>query len=115
MAGNPNISPVACIEVAVAEFHERRRHLVDSLRILFEATVAAEQADSSPGLRRIEQFVRSELVPSRDGRPSLPTKIFNEMVRVDHDLARTAAVRRNALSDTTSPSAQSALHVSCFE
>lgn len=106
MAGNPNISPVACIEVAVAEFHQRRRHLIDSLRIMFEATVAAEQADSSPALRRIEQFVRSELVPSKEGRPSLPTKIFNEMVRVDHELARTVVTRRNALSDTTSPSAQ---------
>ncbi|KAF8622638.1 hypothetical protein AX15_006886 [Amanita polypyramis BW_CC] len=108
MAENPNVSPVNCIEVTVAQFHQRRRHLVDSLRYLLEAADAAERTETSASVQRLQHFVRFELVDgdSDKGGPYLATKLFKEMERVDSQLARTLTVRRNAVSNTTSPSAQ---------
>lgn len=108
MTENPNLLPVSCIEVTVAQFHQRRRHLVDSLRYLLETADTAERTETSASLQRLQQFVRFELVDvhsMKDGGP-LATKIFKEMERIDVQLTRALTVRRNAISNTTTPSVQ---------
>ncbi|KAG6374018.1 hypothetical protein JVT61DRAFT_4654 [Boletus reticuloceps] len=54
MAVNPNMGPVNSIEATVAEFHQRRRHLVDCLRYLFEAAALAQLPDAPRLYLRLE-------------------------------------------------------------
>lgn len=75
---NPNISAVNSMELGLATFHQRRRHLVDSLRFLLEATEAAELPDAPVTYKRIARFVKGEvLVPA--GEDSLASKIFKDL------------------------------------
>jgi nuclear pore complex protein Nup205 len=108
MAENPNITPISCIEVTVAQFHQRRRHIVDSLRYLLEAADVAEQSDAGPTFRRLQQFVRLELIDQGNTRhgDSLATKIFKEVERIDGQFTRALTARRNAVSNSTAPSRQ---------
>ena len=108
MAENPNITPVSCIEVTVAQFHQRRRHTVDSLRYLLEAADAAEQSEAGSTFRRLEQFVRFELIDlgSTKHGDSLATKIFKEVERIDGQFTRALTARKNAVSNSTAPSTQ---------
>ncbi|KAF8637106.1 hypothetical protein AX17_003010 [Amanita inopinata Kibby_2008] len=108
-AENPNIAPINCIEVTVAQFHQRRRCLVDSLQYLFEAAEAAENPDASPTYDRIGQFVRSELLIPEivgGGEIALAYRIFREIENMDSVIARAHVARRNAGSNTVAPSAQ---------
>lgn len=115
MAENPNVTPVSCIEVTVAQFHQRRRHLVDSLRYLLEAADAAEKTDVGSTIRRLEQFVRFEVVDLGSTRhgDSLATKILKEVERIDVQLTRALTARKNAMSNSTAPSTQGLLHFYC--
>lgn len=108
MAENPNITPINCIEVTVAQFHQRRRHIVDSLRYLLEAADVAEKSEAGSTFRRLEQFVRLELIDQGSARhgDSLPTKIFKEVECIDGQFTRALAARRNAVSNSTAPSRQ---------
>ncbi|KAK2465538.1 hypothetical protein APHAL10511_002430 [Amanita phalloides] len=107
MAENPNIPPVSCLEATVTQFHQRRRHLVDSLRYLFEASDAAERTELGSTFRRLEKFVYSELAEYMDpAGGSIATKIYREMDRIDGQLLKALTTRRNAVSNTVVPSAQ---------
>ena len=114
MADNPNITPVNCIEVTVAQFHQRRRHIVDSLRYLLEAADVVEQSEAAT-FRRLQQFVRLELIDQGSTRhgDSLSTKIFKEVERIDGQFTRALTARRNAVSNSTAPSRQGMLYFPC--
>lgn len=106
MAGNPNIAPVHCLEVTIAEFHQRRRHLVECLRFLLEAAEAATSPDSNITYGRLSAFVRSELISGSSGGESLGQRIFNVVESMEEDIGKADAARKNAGSNTTAPSGQ---------
>ncbi|KAJ3509906.1 hypothetical protein NLJ89_g4967 [Agrocybe chaxingu] len=109
MSENPNIGPVACMEMTVATFHQRRRYLVDCLRFLLEATEAADLPDASPNYKRIARFVRVELLPGTRapaGDTTLASKVFKEIEQLDAILGKADAARKNAGSNTVPPTGQ---------
>lgn len=108
MAENPNISPVSCVENAIAEFHERRRHLADSLRFLFEAAEASRSTDSEM-YQRLDTFVRTELVQPQHvqgGEISMAYRIFKEIEDLGEVITRAYTARQNAGSNTVAPGGQ---------
>ncbi|KAF9463318.1 nucleoporin Nup186/Nup192/Nup205 [Collybia nuda] len=105
MAENPNISPVQCLEATIAEFHQRRRHLVDCLLYLVEATEAAEAPDLPPTYARIANYVRVELLGTSAG-DAFALKIFKQLEGLDSVIGRADLARKNASSNTTLPSGQ---------
>jgi nuclear pore complex protein Nup205 len=109
MSDNPNIGPVQCLELTVATFHQRHRHLVDSLRFLLEAAEASERPDASIVYRRLGTFVKGELLPSpRSGEsePTMARKVFKEIEQLDGLIGKADAARKNAGSNTVVPSGQ---------
>lgn len=117
MAGNPNITPVSCIEMTIASYHQRRRDLVDSLKFLLEATEVAEAPDASPTYKRLAKFVRTQLLPgmrTAAGEVTLPRKVFKEIEILDAVIEKADVARKNAGSNTVAPTGQGALHqLSC--
>ncbi|KDR74068.1 hypothetical protein GALMADRAFT_250802 [Galerina marginata CBS 339.88] len=106
---NPNIGAVSAMELTMANFHQRRRHLVDSLRFLLEATEAAELPDAPPTYKRIAKFVREEILSrtrTAAGETSLANKIFKEIEQLDVGIAKAEAARKNAGSNTVAPTGQ---------
>jgi nuclear pore complex protein Nup205 len=109
MAENPNINPVICLELTVAKFHERRRHLVDCLRFLLEATEAAEGQDTPSMYTRIARFVKSELLPGTralTGEMTLASKLFKEIEQLETEIVKADAAKKNAGSNTVIPTGQ---------
>lgn len=108
MGENPNIAPVHCLEVTIAEFHQRRRHLVDCVRFLLEAAEAADSPDSNVTYERLATFVRSELISGlpTHGRETFGLRIFKAVESLDDDIMKADASRKNAGSNTTAPSGQ---------
>jgi nuclear pore complex protein Nup205 len=109
MSENPNIGLVSVMELTVAEFHQRRRHLADSLRFLLEAAESAEGSNAPQMYSRIDNFIRSELIPGGPGSggdTSLASKIFKEVENIGNVMARADAARRNARTNSVAPSAQ---------
>ncbi|KAK0437028.1 hypothetical protein EV421DRAFT_1829501 [Armillaria borealis] len=104
---NPNVGPVDSIELAVSEYHQRRRHLADSLRYIYEATIA-EAPDATLVYSQIHRFVREELqgLGSQGVEDSLSLKIIKEFGALDTALSKTDAARKSARSNTVAPSAQ---------
>ncbi|PFH47615.1 hypothetical protein AMATHDRAFT_67405 [Amanita thiersii Skay4041] len=108
-AENPNITPVSCIEVTVEQFHQRRRYLVDSLRLLLEAAEEVETLGTGSTFQRIATFVHTELVPPEavpQGEHNLAHKIILEIENMDGTLTKALAAKRNAVSNTTAPTSQ---------
>lgn len=108
MAENPNIAPVHCLEVTIAEFHQRRRHLVESIRFLLEAAEAADAPDSNITYERLFTFVRSELIsglPAHGGE-TFGLRIFKTVESLDDDIIKADVARKSAGSNTTAPSGQ---------
>lgn len=108
MSDNPNIGPVNLIEATVAEFHQRRRHLVDCLRYLFEVAGLAQLPGPPRLYLRLEAFVRQELVPAtKSAGPdaSLAFRIFKEIESLGAAVAQAQTTRQNAQSNTIPPSA----------
>ncbi|KAF7421056.1 hypothetical protein PC9H_011576 [Pleurotus ostreatus] len=101
MSENPNVGPADYLEATLNEFHQRRRHLVDTLRFLLEAAeVGASASDALPMYRRIEAFVRSEMIGV------LPSRVFKEVDSLGGVLTKVDGVRRNAGSNTVPPNGQ---------
>ncbi|KAK0463078.1 nucleoporin Nup186/Nup192/Nup205, partial [Desarmillaria tabescens] len=109
VAENPNVGPVDSIELAISEYHQRRRHLVDSLRYLYEATIA-EAPDDTLVYSQIYRFVKEELqgLGPEGVEASLTLKIIKEFGALDTALSKTDAARKSARSNTVAPSAQDA-------
>ena len=111
MSEHPNISPVSSIEATVVEFHQRRRHLVDCLRYLFDAAELAHLPDAPRLHLRLEAFVRQELVPttkSAGADASLAGRIFTEIESLGAAVAQAQTARQHAQSNTVPPSGQCA-------
>ncbi len=111
MTGNPNITPVSCIEMTIANYHQRRRDLVDSLKFLLEATEVAETPDASPTYKRLAKFVRTQLLPgtrTAAGEVTLPCKVFKEIEMLDAVIEKADVARKNAGSNTVAPTGQGA-------
>ena len=109
MTGNPNITPVSCIELTIANYHQRRRDLVDSLKFLLEATEVAESSEASPSYQRVAKFVKSELLTGTRGLPgdiTLASQSFKEMENLEGLLVKAEAAKRNAGSNTVVPCGQ---------
>jgi nuclear pore complex protein Nup205 len=111
MAQNPNIAPVHCLEVTIAEFHQRRRHLVESVRFLLEAAEAADSPDSNITYERLSTFVRSEFISGLpvQGGETFGLKIFKAVESLDDEIMKADVSRKNAGSNTTVPSGQGML------
>lgn len=107
VAENPNVGPVDSIELAISEYHQRRRHLVDSLRYIYEATIA-EAPDATLVYSQIHRFVREELqgLGPQGVESSLSLKIIREFGALETALSKTDAARKSARSNTVAPSAQ---------
>ncbi|EIW76673.1 hypothetical protein CONPUDRAFT_92653 [Coniophora puteana RWD-64-598 SS2] len=106
MSDNPNTSPEQCMEAAVAEFHQRRRHLADCLRYLFEAAELAEIQDAPRLYMRINAFVQQELIPPAKvgaGDASLAYRIFSQVDALGGVLAHAQTAKQSAVSNTVAP------------
>ncbi|KAJ7778502.1 nucleoporin Nup186/Nup192/Nup205 [Mycena metata] len=102
-AENPNIQPVDCIELTIAEFHQRRRHLADCLGYIFEA---AEATDDQI-FQRIGEFVAQDLIPPpRTGEVTLAHRIVREIQNLGNTVAKADAARKGARTMSVAPSAQ---------
>jgi hypothetical protein len=109
MSAHPNSGLVNAIEATVVEFHQRRRHLVDCLRYLFEAAELAQLPDAPRLYLRLEAFVRQELVPAAKSDASLASRIFKEIDALGAAVAQAQMARQNAQSNTVPPSGPGAL------
>ncbi|KAJ7619541.1 nucleoporin Nup186/Nup192/Nup205 [Roridomyces roridus] len=110
-AENPNVSPVDCIELSIAEFHQRRRHLADCLGYIFEAAeVATESTEKASTLSRLQRFASLDLIPppgSQQGTEvTLAHRIVREIQNLGNAVAKADAARKGARTDTVAPSAQ---------
>ncbi|KAG7087591.1 hypothetical protein E1B28_013544 [Marasmius oreades] len=116
MAQNPNVSAVNCVETTILEFHQRRRNLADSLRILMQVTEIGVSEDTSEFYRNVAQFVVAEIIPPerlRTSRGVIPFahRLFKEMEHLGTVLSRVDAARRNAQSNTVIPPGQGTMTV----
>ncbi|KAJ7279033.1 hypothetical protein C8J57DRAFT_1434189 [Mycena rebaudengoi] len=103
MSENPNIEPVDSIELTVVEFHQRRRHLAECLSYIFEAAEAAETSENLPMFRRIDSFVRMDLIPPvahQGGEIALAHRIVREIQNLGNAVARADMARKGARTDT---------------
>ena len=122
MTQNSNMNAVDCMEAAVVEFHQRRRHLSDSLHYIFEIAELAHIPNAPPLYGNIESFAERELIPAvkvPDGEIPLAYRIFTEINNLIIVIARTQIARQNAGSNTTFSSAQGqppryCVHEHCF-
>ncbi|KAJ7482279.1 nucleoporin Nup186/Nup192/Nup205 [Mycena galericulata] len=109
-AENPNVTPVDCIELTMAEFHQRRRHLADCLGYIFEAAEVATESSGNSVFSRIERFAADDLIPpavSHQGSEiTLAHRIVREIQNLGNAVARADAARKGARTDTVAPSAQ---------
>ncbi|KIJ60466.1 hypothetical protein HYDPIDRAFT_98637 [Hydnomerulius pinastri MD-312] len=106
MVDNPNIGSVNSMEATVVEFHQRRRHLVDCLRYLFEAAELAQVPDAPRLYVRIEAYVRQELVKVVGADVSLAHRIFNEIDALGTAVSQAQTAKQSAQSNTVAPSGQ---------
>jgi nuclear pore complex protein Nup205 len=109
MKENPNIDATTSMEMTVELFHLRRRHLVDSLRYLVDATEAAESTGENQTYMRLAQYFITELVPASPGQGgsfTLVTRIWKQIEQLDAFIGRADNARRGAASNTVAPSGQ---------
>jgi nuclear pore complex protein Nup205 len=110
MLQSPNITSVSCIEAVIVEFHQRRRHLVDCLRYIFEAAELAEATDVPRIFMQLDAFTRQQLIPAAHppagGDVTLAFTIFREMENLGIVIAKVQGMKQNAVSNTVAPSSQ---------
>ncbi|KAG5219775.1 IAA-LEUCINE RESISTANT protein [Salix suchowensis] len=94
MSENPNVGPADYLEATLNEFHQRRDTRGHA------AEVGASASDSLPMYRRIEAFVRSEMIGV------LSSRVFKEVDGLGGVLTKVDGVRRNAGSNTVPPNGQ---------
>jgi len=104
---NPNIDDINCLESTVLEFHERRRHLADTLRYLFEICDASWDDGMPTVFGRIESFVSNELVAPDllPGAREVPLafRIFKQLETMGIQIQRADAARKSAKSNSIIP------------
>lgn len=99
----PNATPVDIIEHAVAEFDRRRHASADALLLLLQAARAAEDKGASPLLKRLEVFVRREILTEKPGHDALPLVVLAEIDATAQVLVQAQTARTNAISATAIP------------
>jgi len=113
MSENPNVDAVSSLELAVATFHSRRRHLVDSFRFLLEAAEAGTSPEAPLLYHRLAQFVDMEILAEGTGGVTLAQKILKEMEQLDVVIGKADLARKNAGSNTV-PHSTGKLHPTYF-
>jgi nuclear pore complex protein Nup205 len=106
MKENPNIDAIISLELTVELFHLRRRHLVDSLRYLVDATEAADSIKDNKTYARLARYFITELIPassSQGGSFTLVTRIWKQIEHLDALISRADNARRGAASNTVAP------------
>jgi nuclear pore complex protein Nup205 len=98
MSENPNVDPMNCLEMTVAAFHQRRRHLAESLRDIFEAAEASTVGDAPMLYTRIHAFVRQELLVHQDAsrEMTLAHRILQEVDNLENLIAKVQTAKQNA-------------------
>lgn len=117
MKENPNIDAVTSLELTVELFHLRRRHLVDSLRYLVDATEAVEFSSSNQTYVRLARYFLKELVPASPGPGgtiTLATRIWKQIEQLDTLIARADNARRGAATNSVAPTGSGELGVRCL-
>ncbi|GLB44615.1 putative nuclear pore complex scaffold, nucleoporins 186/192/205 [Lyophyllum shimeji] len=101
MAENPNIDPVRCLEVTIAEFHQRRRDLVDCVDLLFKAVEASMGPNISITIEHLADFVITKLIQGIN-RPddAYGVRIFKQIDGFDAVLVKADNARKSAGSAT---------------
>lgn len=118
MSQNPNLSAIHYIESVIVEFHQRRRHLVDCLRYIFEAAELAESADAPRIFKRLDAFTKQQLIPAirspAGGEVTLAASVFKEIETLGAVIVKVQGMRQNAVSNTVAPSDQGILLSLCI-
>lgn len=113
MSENPNLNAVHCIESVIVEFHQRRRHLVDCLRYIFEAAELAESADVPRIFKRLDAFTKQQLIPATRSpagvEVTLAASVLKEIENLGTVIGTVQGIRQNAVSNTAAPSGQGML------
>ncbi|KAJ8507202.1 hypothetical protein ONZ45_g10419 [Pleurotus djamor] len=101
MSESPNLDAVDYLEATVNEYHQRRRHLVDTVRFLLDAAELGRDSPQAPQIyRRLEVFTQAELMGS------LPSRVFKEVESLGSVMVTVDAARKNAGSNTVAPNGQ---------
>lgn len=103
---NPGVDSVTSLELTVELFHLRRRHLVDTLRYLVDATKAADSNKDNKIHVRLARYFVTELIPAspgQDGNLTLVTRIWKQIEQLNALVARTDSAKRGAASNTVAP------------
>ena len=103
---NPGVDSVTSLELTVELFHLRRRHLVDTLRYLVDATKAADSNKDNKIHVRLARYFVTELIPAssgQDGNFTLVTRIWKQIEQLNALVARTDSAKRGAASNTVAP------------
>ncbi|KAF5375401.1 hypothetical protein D9615_007995 [Tricholomella constricta] len=101
MAENPNIDPIHCLEVTIAEFHQRRRDLVDCLDLLFKAFEAAEAPNPPSIVQHLAEFVNNQLICGiKQEDDVFGLRIFKAIDSLEAVLVNADNARKNAGSTT---------------
>jgi nuclear pore complex protein Nup205 len=99
----PNATSVQIIEHVVVEFDRRRHASADALLLLLQAARAAEDKGSSPLLKRLDLFVKKEIIAEKPGHDALPLVVLAEVDATAQVLAQAQTARTNAISATVIP------------
>lgn len=116
MSSNPNLAEERCLDMTVAEFHARRRQLVECLKYVFQATINSLSLEAPPLCHRLGLFVREQLLHRHAPMPSFAEKLLNEVDKVGETLGKVNIDRQNAGSATVAPSQGTSgkyLHCQC--
>ncbi|KAI0789160.1 nucleoporin Nup186/Nup192/Nup205 [Abortiporus biennis] len=100
MSQNPNLGLERWIEETILEFHARRRQAVDCLLYIVEAAYLAEDPGSPELYLRLDQFVRSHLLPASTSGTSLPLRLLKLNEAIGTLITQTLNAKQNAGSDT---------------
>jgi len=106
---HPVIDSVTSLELTVELFHLRRRHLVDSLRCLVDATKAVDSSTKNQVYVRIARYFVAELVPAssgQDGSLTLVRRIWKQIEQLNVLVAQADSARRGAATNTVVPVGQ---------
>ena len=103
---HPGIDSVTSIELTVELFHLRRRHLVDSLRCLVDATKAVDSSINNQVYVRLTRYFVTELLPASSGSLTLVKRIWKQIEQLNVLVAQADSSRRGAATNTVVPVGQ---------
>jgi hypothetical protein len=99
----PNATAVTIIEHAVVELDRRRHASADALLLLLQAARAAGDQGVPPVLKRLDVFVKKEVLADKPGQDALALIVLAEIDATAQTLAQALTARTNATSATAIP------------